>query len=100
MNTSIIFCIIFAVIFGLGLGYLIGILCEIIKNIKINREVKMKTIKEKLTNLNNEVLLKKSRISDSSIVEIQETMNKLKELIDNEVKRRAENLNRQEYKQE
>ncbi len=56
----------------------------------------MKTYLEKIKLLKSETMIKKKRISDSSIVEIQKEVNKLKELIDNEVNRRGENLNKQE----
>jgi hypothetical protein len=73
---------------------------NVYNEIKINDEVnnEMKAIKERLDNLEREVVLKKKRISDISIIEIQEVMNNLKTLIDNEVIRRAENLNKQVMK--
>jgi len=92
------------VIFGISLGYTIFLILNIFINFykkNVNQKNKkeiyevneMKTIKDRLNILESEVKIKKKRISDNTIVEIQEVMNKLKTLIDNEVIRRKEKGN-------
>lgn len=93
----IIFQLIWVIFFGIGLGWLIGIIQEIIINFKKKCEVtKMKSFKQKLEIFKSELTIRKKRISDESVVEIQEVINKMKTLIDDEINRRASNLNKQE----
>jgi sensor histidine kinase YesM len=90
------FSLIWSIIFGLGLGYLLFVLFTMLENLKIIERIKkMKTFLERTKTLKSEILVKKSRINDSAMLEIQEEINKLKELIDNEVNRRAKNLSQQ-----
>ena len=44
-------------------------------------------------------MFRKKRLKDKSLLEIQEEINKLKNIIDDEINRRIKNLNKQEIKQ-
>ena len=55
----------------------------------------MKSIDERVANLKTKLILMKKRINDSTLLEIQKKINKIKEIIDNEINRRAENLGKQ-----
>lgn len=55
----------------------------------------MKNIDQKISGLKSELIVFKKRIKDSTLLIIQERINKIKEIIDNEVNRRAINLNNQ-----
>lgn len=57
----------------------------------------MKSINQKVNELMDSLLYKK-RIKDEDLVFVQEKVNKIKEIIDDEIKRRAENLNKQVVK--
>lgn len=50
---------------------------------------------ERVATLRSELLIMRKRISDDSLLEIQKKVNKIKDIVDNEVNRRAENLNKQ-----
>ena len=59
-----------------------------------------KNIDQRINNLKNELIVLKKRIKDATLLSIQEKINKIKNIIDNEINRRAENLNKQEIKKE
>ena len=60
--------------------------------------VKIRSIDQRISNLKNELIVLKKRIKDATLLSIQEKINKIKNIIDNEINRRAENLNKQEMK--
>ena len=62
--------------------------------------VKIRSIDQRISNLKNELIVLKKRIKDATLLSIQEKINKIKNIIDNEINRRAENLNKQEIKKE
>ena len=53
----------------------------------------------KLKNMKNEFMFRKKRLKDKSLLDIEEEINKLKNIIDDEINRRIKNLNEQEIKQ-
>ena len=55
----------------------------------------MKNIDQMVGNLKSELIIIKKRISDNTLISIQEKINKMKEVVDNEINRRAKNLNKQ-----
>lgn len=57
-----------------------------------------KNIDQRISNLKNEIIVLKKRIKDSTLLSIQEKINKIKNIVDAEINRRAENLNKQEMK--
>jgi len=57
-----------------------------------------KNIDQRISNLKNELIVLKKRVKDGTLISIQEKVNKIKNIIDSEINRRAENLNQQEMK--
>ena len=57
-----------------------------------------KNIDQRISNLKNELIVLKKRIKDATLLSIQEKIDKIKKIVDNEINRRAENLNKQEIK--
>jgi len=55
----------------------------------------MKNMIWRISNLESEIIVYKKRINDSTLLGIQKKINKIKEIIDNEINRRAENLGKQ-----
>lgn len=55
----------------------------------------MKNIDQRIGNLKSELIIFKKRIKDSTLISIQGKINKIKEIIDDEINRRASNLNKQ-----
>ncbi len=58
----------------------------------------MRNIDQRINNFKNELIVLKKRIKDSTLLSIQEKINKIKNIVDTEINRRAENLSKQEVK--
>ena len=54
----------------------------------------MRNIDQRISNLKNEIIVYRKRINDSTLLEIQKKIDKIKEIIDNEINRRAGNLSK------
>ena len=55
----------------------------------------MNNIDQRIENLKNELIIIKKRIKDGTLLSIQGKIDKVKEIVDNEINRRAENLSNQ-----
>lgn len=55
----------------------------------------MNNIDQRIENLKNELIVIKKRIKDGTLLSIQGKIDKVKEIVDNEINRRAKNLSNQ-----